>query len=87
MRSLKGPAGWAVGGVALAAALFHLYTAGFGFLEPRQQRSVHLLLLLPIAFLLWPASDDSPKDRPSALDWLLAAAAVLPNLYSLVYAN
>jgi TRAP transporter 4TM/12TM fusion protein len=87
MRSLTGPAGWAVGAVALAAALFHLYTAGFGFLEPRQQRSVHLLMLLPLAFLLWPASPHSSKDRPSALDWLLAAAAVLPNLYSLVYAN
>ena len=87
MRSLQGPTGWAVGGVALAAALFHLYTAGFGFLEPRQQRSVHLLLLLPIAFLVWPARSTSPKDRPSVPDWCLAALALLPNLYSLLAAH
>lgn len=87
MRPLSGPAGWAVGAVALFASLFHLYTAGFGFLEPRQQRSMHLLLLLPIAFLLWPARASSPKERPSVLDWVLAAAALAPNLYSLSWAH
>ncbi|MFO1325756.1 MAG: TRAP transporter fused permease subunit [Rubrivivax sp.] len=87
MRPLKGPAGWAVGAVALFASLFHLYTAGFGFLEPRQQRSMHLLMLLPIAFLLWPARASSPKDRPSVVDGLLALAALAPNLYSLLWSQ
>ena len=87
MRPLSGPAGWAVGAVALFASLFHLYTAGLGFLEPRQQRSVHLLLLLPIAFLLWPARASSPKDRPSVVDGLLALAALAPNLYSLLWSQ
>ena len=87
MRTLTGVTGAAVAAVAVGAALFHLYTAGFGFLEPRQQRSVHLALLMPLAFLLFPARRSSPQDRPSAVDWVLSLLAVAPPLYSLLDAN
>lgn len=87
MRELKGPSLWLVLALGAGAALFHLWTAGFGFFEPREQRSLHLLLLLPLAFLLFPATARSPRDRPSALDWALAALAILPNLYSYHCAN
>lgn len=87
MRHLKGPVFWLAGAVAVAAALFHLWTGGFGFFEPREQRSIHLLLLLPLAFILYPARAASPKDRPSLIDGLLAVLAVLPSLYSYTCAN
>ena len=87
MRPLTGPAAWAAGALAVAAALFHFHGAGFGFLEPREQRSIHLLLLLPLAFLIFPArTGRSPADRPSALDWLLALLAAAPPFYSYLYA-
>ncbi len=82
MRDLKGPIGLFVAAVAVAMAVFHLYTAGFGTIEPREQRSIHLLGMLAIAFLIFPASKQSPQDRPSGLDWLLAALSTLPNIYS-----
>ena len=47
MREIKGTLGVVIGAWAVAAALFHLWTSGFGFFEPRTQRSFHLLLLLP----------------------------------------
>ena len=87
MRELKGPVFWLAAAVAVLASLFHLWTGGFGFLEPREQRSIHLLVLLPLAFILYPASETSPKDRPSAVDWLLSVLAVLPSLYSYGCAN
>jgi TRAP transporter 4TM/12TM fusion protein len=87
MRELKGPVFWLAAAVAVSASLFHLLTGGFGFLEPREQRSVHLLLLLPLAFILYPAGETSPKDRPSVVDWLLSVFAVLPSLYSYGCAN
>jgi TRAP transporter 4TM/12TM fusion protein len=87
MRDLKGPVFWLTASVAVFASLFHLWTGGFGFLEPREQRSVHLLLLLPLAFLLYPATERSPKDRPSVVDGILSALAVLPCLYSYGCAN
>ena len=82
MRNLHGKIGFAIAVWAAAATLFHLWTAGFGFFEPRTQRSFHLLFLLPLAFLLFPAGEKSPKDGPSAADWGLALLATLPNLYS-----
>ncbi|MFM9884185.1 MAG: TRAP transporter permease [Burkholderiales bacterium] len=87
MRELKGPIGWFVATVAVAIALFQLYTGGFGPIEPREQRSVHLGVLLALAFILFPASKTSPPDRPSSLDWLCALLAVIPNVYSYVEAH
>jgi TRAP transporter 4TM/12TM fusion protein len=52
----------------VAASLIHLYTAGFGTFEPRTMRSMHLMFLLPMVYILFPATARSPKDRPSVLD-------------------
>src|SRR6267143_147612 len=53
MRRLSGVAGWAVGGWAAAAALFHIWTAYAGAWEPREMRAIHLLFLIPLAFVLY----------------------------------
>jgi len=83
MRALTGTTALAIGAWAAAAALFHLWTAGFGFFEPREQRSFHILFVLPLAFLLYPARPGrSPATHPSQVDWLLALLATLPQLYS-----
>ena len=87
MRELKGPIGWFVATVAVAIALFQLYTGGFGPIEPREQRSVHLGVLLALAFILFPATKASPRDRPTAIDCLFALLAVIPNIYSYVEAH
>lgn len=52
----------------MSAALLHLYTSGFGTFEPRTQRGLHLLFLLPLIYILFPATKNSPKNRPSLLD-------------------
>ncbi len=87
MRELRGPVFWLAGTVAVLASLFHLWTGGFGFFEPREQRSIHLLILLPLAFILYPATESSPRDRPSVVDWVLSVLAVLPSFYSFSCAN
>jgi TRAP transporter 4TM/12TM fusion protein len=88
LRELTGPVRLGVAVWCVVAALFQLWTAGFGFFEPREQRSIHLLLLLPIAFLLYPAHPTrSPKNRPSIIDWGLAILALAPQIYSYLEAN
>jgi TRAP transporter 4TM/12TM fusion protein len=72
---------WAAGAYAAAAALFHFYTAGYGTLEPRLQRAVHLLFLIPLVFLAFRFNSRSPKTRPSGFDWLWAAITALASLY------
>ncbi len=64
-----------------AASLFALYTACFGVFGPFIQRGIHVLFLLPLAFLLYPATKKSPKDRITLLDVVLALASFLPPLY------
>ena len=68
MRSLKGPLKVFILIYAVIASLFHFYTSGYGTFEPRIQRGFHLLLLLPMIYLLFPATSKSPKDRPSVYD-------------------
>ncbi|MEW6375053.1 MAG: C4-dicarboxylate ABC transporter permease, partial [Thermodesulfobacteriota bacterium] len=65
MRSLKGWIKVLLLFYGVAASLLHLYTSGYGTFEPRTQRGLHLLFLLPLVFILFPATSKSPKDRPS----------------------
>ena len=70
----------------MAAALFHLWTAYAGVWEPRPMRATHLLLLIPPAFLLYPATARSPQRRPSWADLGWAAAAAAPCVFVLLHA-
>lgn len=87
MRQLTGRVGAAVALWAAAVAALHLYFGGFGFPDPLRLRALHLLMLLPLAFILFPARQTSPQDRPSWPDVALAALAVLPSAYLLANAD
>jgi TRAP transporter 4TM/12TM fusion protein len=77
VRTLTGPVGWGVAAWAAAASLLHFYTAGYGVFEPRIQRSLHLLFLVPLVYVLFPFRARSPQHRPSAWDWGWAALGLL----------
>ena len=85
MRELKGALKIGINAWAAIIAVFHLYTAVFGVFQPRIQRGVHLLFLLPLAFLLYPFSKRSPHDRPTVVDWFLAFLAIFPPLYLMTH--
>jgi TRAP-type uncharacterized transport system fused permease subunit len=87
MRQLTGPTGWSAGAWAVAAGLFHIWTAYAGTLEPRPMRALHLMFLLPFAFLLFPASRRSPRHRPTGLDWLWVLVTVVTTGYVLANAQ
>jgi len=80
--------GWkkAAAGIWLTAvSVFALYTATFGIMQPRIQRGVHLLFLLPMAFILFPASKKNLSDRIPVYDWILAFLALMPPLYLIFF--
>jgi TRAP transporter 4TM/12TM fusion protein len=87
MRTLSGAVGWAVGGWAAAAALFHIWTAYAGAWEPREMRAVHLLFLIPLAFLLFPAGERSPKNRVTLVDWVWVVVSLVPCVYVILNAQ
>jgi TRAP transporter 4TM/12TM fusion protein len=80
-RQLQGATLKIITAVAVLAALYHLYLARFGILEALQMRSLHLAWLLPMAFILYPASRRAPRSHPTTLDTLLALLAVASTTY------
>jgi TRAP transporter 4TM/12TM fusion protein len=86
-RELRGVLSWAVGGWAVAAALFHIWTAYAGAWEPREMRGTHLLFLITPAFLLYPFGGRSRRDRPTAVDWLWVVATLVPCAYVIANAQ
>jgi TRAP transporter 4TM/12TM fusion protein len=73
--------------VAAIAAVFHYYCAGFGSPEPRTFRGLHLSMLLPFVYLLYPAWKKSPRHRPSAIDLIAAAVCLTASLYTVYHAD
>ncbi|NLN17297.1 MAG: TRAP transporter permease [Firmicutes bacterium] len=80
-RKLTGRSKQIIAFLAASVSVFHLYVAKFGILEALQMRALHLGLLLPFAFLLYPGSKKSPRDKASPLDIALAITALLVCLY------
>ena len=85
MRKLSGPLRTMLGIWSALIAVFFLYTAIFGAFQPRLQRGISLLFLLPLGFLLYPATKKSPQDRPSILDWVFAIASMASTLYIIIF--
>ena len=82
MRTLKGWIKIAVLIWGIGVSLLHLYTSGYGTFEPRIQRGIHLLFLLPLIYILFPARQKSPKERPSLPDVLAAIFCFLGPFYT-----
>ena len=85
MRTFTGWKKAAIGIWLTVVSVFALYTATFGIMQPRIQRGVHLLFLLPMAFILFPANKKSLSDRIPLYDWILAFLALFPPLYLFIF--
>jgi TRAP transporter 4TM/12TM fusion protein len=69
--------------LALAMAVFHIYTALTVTFSPMIQRSVHLAFALALLFLITPESR-LPRRLELPLRWLFAAASVFVTVYAAV---
>lgn len=85
MRKLSRPIKTIIGIWSATIAVFYLYTAIFGVFQPRIQRGISVLFLLPLGFLLYPATKNAPTEKPSLLDWILAIASLPPSLYIMIF--
>ena len=84
MRKLSGKTEAFVYAYVLLMGMFHLFTAEAGNYEAFLQRTIHLAWVLPLAYLLFPMTKSSPKDHVPLYDWVLAALAAVPGIYSMV---
>ncbi len=63
--------------VAAAFSAWYLYTSGFGLVSTETNRGFYLMFTSVLVFLAFPARRGAPKQRPSAVDWLFIALAVI----------
>ena len=79
-RRLSGAVVHAVAVIAMGTSLFHLYTAGFGLLSAHEQRGIHLLMMLFLAFMTYGATAKSGS-RLNWMDYLFLGSALAPSFY------
>lgn len=84
MRKLHGAPRYIIAVMSTILCVFHLYAAVKGSFAPFVQRGVHFGCLLPLVFLLYPATKKSNKEKPSVLDYIFTILAFLPSLYVVV---
>lgn len=96
----RAPAGYAHNillGVALAWSLFQLWIASplpfmdwpilgsFGVFNSTEARSIHLAFAIFLAFLAYPAFDNSPRDHVPMIDWFLAVIGAFCAAYLFLF--
>ncbi len=69
----------------LCVGIFHLYTAATGSFEAYLQRTIHLTLILPLTYILFPISSKAPKDAVPWYDWCLGFISTIPGIYGILY--
>lgn len=96
-RDPVGAGGLVIAGVALVWSLFQLYIAsplpftlsrltGLALVfNDTQIRSIHLAFAIFLAFMAFPATASSPRQRIPLLDWALAIAAAFCALYIFIF--
>ncbi len=79
-RKLKGF--WAVVAtlIAIGVSLFHFYTSGFGLLISFEQRSLHLAMLMALAFIMYPMYSGH-KNKVPVVDIFLIGLSLISTLY------
>jgi len=81
MRKLSGKtATWALI-FAVFVSLFHVWMNSIGLTEIIKKNIAHVCLLMSLAFLYYPATSKSPKDRPSLLDWVFSFISIAITIY------
>lgn len=70
-----------VSAVAIAMSLYQLWLASFGVLPAIKMRAIHLTFILVLIFLLFPTGRRSRRDRPTVLDFILAAGSIAAGAY------
>lgn len=67
--------------IALAVSLYHLYTSAFGSPVTLIHRSTHVAMILVLAFVLFPAKKESPRDKLPWYDIVFSLAGISVAVY------
>lgn len=71
--------------VGVGISLFHLYTGGFGVVEAYMQRTIHLMALMALAFLVFPTVKKWSPSKNAFIDLPLAMICMIIGVYLLYH--
>jgi len=71
--------------IGVCLSLFHLYTGGFGVVEAYMQRTIHLMSLMIMAFLVYPTNKKWSANKNALIDIPLAAICMIIGIYLLYH--
>lgn len=80
-RQLRSPYAQLAHFLGAALTALFIYWAGFGRADPQHFRGVFFGVTMILGFLLFPARKNSPKDRPSFVDYLLIILCLITVSY------
>lgn len=67
--------------IAISISMFHLYTGAFGIIEAYGMRTIHLLTLMTLGFLMWPTSKNWSTSKSACVDIPLALICLFIDFY------
>jgi TRAP transporter 4TM/12TM fusion protein len=80
-RRASGWLGAAMGAFAFLVALYVVFAAVWIIIDPWELSAIFLMSMMALAFLSVGARPDSNPDKPSVIDWILAAASLAAGTY------
>ena len=75
---------WLIFIIGVGISLFHLYTGGFGVVEAYMQRTIHLMALMTLGFLIFPTHKSWSARKNAFIDLPLAFLCLYIGFYLLV---
>jgi len=70
--------------ISIVFVSYHLYTARFGMPETIKHRAIHVGFILILVWLYFPATNKSPRNRPSYLDLGLVLTTLVVIAYTII---
>ncbi len=71
--------------IGVGISLFHLYTGGFGVVEAYMQRTIHLMSLMALAYLLFPTTRKWSPTRNALIDIPMGMLCLVIGVYLIIH--
>ena len=76
-RKFTGPMKKVITVICILMSCYQLWTSMTIGINPYEMCAGHLLFVLVLNFMLWPATSKSPTDRLSVIDWALVLLSII----------
>ena len=86
-RKYAGKLGLIMSVIAISMSAFHLYSGGFGIMQALKHRAIHLMFVMALGYILWPAGKKMARNKLPWYDVILAIAGVGIGAYILINFN